>query len=387
MTGSATRRSSSARRARRGSRLRLRGRRGARRVRRRPRRRRPLGRLRRRARTGPGARHDRQPLLGRQGGQRDLRAAPRRRRRSTSTRRSPATGPSSPGGEGTGPGALSPHAPGAGSRDRARRCAPRRWSDWDAMTEALAAQAPWWEPGAGHGYHVNTQGFLIGEIVRRVTGQTHRRPTSATSIARTRRHRLLRRLRPGARRALRRRSSRRRRAPRATRAAPARRRAPRRSSGLDAHAHQRLLQSAGDLRDGHRQHPRVARRRGAVDQRPRQRAGGRAPLLRAGRRRRGWTACTCSRRRRSTRRPRSRCTARTSCCSARRASGSASSSPWPSAGSARARAPSATSAPAARSGFADPDARVAFGYAMNQGRGGWQHKHVRHFIDLVYAAL
>jgi CubicO group peptidase (beta-lactamase class C family) len=38
-------------------------------------------------------------------------------------------------------------------------------------------------------------------------------------------------------------------------------------------------------------------------------------------------------------------------------------------------------------GFADPDARVAFGYAMNQGRGGWQHKHVRHLIDLVYAAL
>ncbi len=37
-------------------------------------------------------------------------------------------------------------------------------------------------------------------------------------------------------------------------------------------------------------------------------------------------------------------------------------------------------------GFADPDAQVAFAYAMNQGRGGWQHKHVRHLIDLVYAA-
>src|SRR5258707_1135611 len=42
----------------------------------------------------------------------------------------------------------------------------------DALAEALAAQEPWWEPGAGHGYHVNTQGFLIGEIVRRVTGKT-----------------------------------------------------------------------------------------------------------------------------------------------------------------------------------------------------------------------
>ena len=46
------------------------------------------------------------------------------------------------------------------------------WSRWDVMTEALAAQAPWWKPGAGHGYHVNTQGFLIGEVVRRITGKT-----------------------------------------------------------------------------------------------------------------------------------------------------------------------------------------------------------------------
>jgi hypothetical protein len=37
-------------------------------------------------------------------------------------------------------------------------------------------------------------------------------------------------------------------------------------------------------------------------------------------------------------------------------------------------------------GFADPDAHVAFAYAMNQGRGGWQHKHVRRLIDLVYEA-
>jgi CubicO group peptidase (beta-lactamase class C family) len=38
-------------------------------------------------------------------------------------------------------------------------------------------------------------------------------------------------------------------------------------------------------------------------------------------------------------------------------------------------------------GFADPDARVAFRYAMNQSRAGWQHKHVSHFIDLLYQAL
>jgi CubicO group peptidase (beta-lactamase class C family) len=38
-------------------------------------------------------------------------------------------------------------------------------------------------------------------------------------------------------------------------------------------------------------------------------------------------------------------------------------------------------------GFADPERGVAFGYAMNQRRGGWQHKHVRELIDLVYRAL
>ena len=38
-------------------------------------------------------------------------------------------------------------------------------------------------------------------------------------------------------------------------------------------------------------------------------------------------------------------------------------------------------------GFADPDAGVGFGYAMNRGRAGWQHRHVRHLIDLIYEAL
>ena len=42
--------------------------------------------------------------------------------------------------------------------------------DWDAMCGALAAQKPWWEPDSDHGYHVNTYGFLVGELVRRATG-------------------------------------------------------------------------------------------------------------------------------------------------------------------------------------------------------------------------
>ncbi len=45
-------------------------------------------------------------------------------------------------------------------------------SDWEAMTTALAAQKPWWEPGHGHGYHGVTFGHLVGEVLRRATGRT-----------------------------------------------------------------------------------------------------------------------------------------------------------------------------------------------------------------------
>ncbi len=44
--------------------------------------------------------------------------------------------------------------------------------DWAKMTGLLAAQAPFWPPGTASGYHVLTHGFLVGEVVRRVTGQT-----------------------------------------------------------------------------------------------------------------------------------------------------------------------------------------------------------------------
>jgi CubicO group peptidase (beta-lactamase class C family) len=43
---------------------------------------------------------------------------------------------------------------------------------WERMTEALAATAPWWEPGTRHAYHTNTYGHLIGEIIRRASGET-----------------------------------------------------------------------------------------------------------------------------------------------------------------------------------------------------------------------
>jgi CubicO group peptidase (beta-lactamase class C family) len=44
--------------------------------------------------------------------------------------------------------------------------------DWEKATSLLAAQEPWWEPGTASGYHALTQGYLEGELVRRVTGQT-----------------------------------------------------------------------------------------------------------------------------------------------------------------------------------------------------------------------
>ena len=42
--------------------------------------------------------------------------------------------------------------------------------NWDAVCAALADTEPWWEPGEAHGYHVNTFGFLVGEVVRRAAG-------------------------------------------------------------------------------------------------------------------------------------------------------------------------------------------------------------------------
>jgi CubicO group peptidase (beta-lactamase class C family) len=44
--------------------------------------------------------------------------------------------------------------------------------DWRLMTSALAAEEPWWEPGSQHGYHVNTFGYLTGELVRRLSGES-----------------------------------------------------------------------------------------------------------------------------------------------------------------------------------------------------------------------
>jgi CubicO group peptidase (beta-lactamase class C family) len=49
---------------------------------------------------------------------------------------------------------------------------PESLYDWEAMTQALAAEKPWWPPGTKHGYHPFTFGWLAGEIIRRASGKT-----------------------------------------------------------------------------------------------------------------------------------------------------------------------------------------------------------------------
>jgi CubicO group peptidase (beta-lactamase class C family) len=258
------------------------------------------------------------------------------------------------------------------------------WSHWDVMTEALAAQAPWWEPGAGHGYHVNTQGFLIGEVVRRITGKTlgtylreaiagpagldffiglppelDGRCADLVPRQATREDEELRRqlsanpenlsglplMRVNAYRN----------PPeisgtgvvntRAWRAAEV----PSTNGHGNARAVARLysaLAGDGELDGVHVLSPEIIARATAE-----QVHGDDIVLQRPTRFGLGFQLTMAER---------------------------------PLGPNPRAFGHFGAGGSL---GFADPDARVAFGYAMNQGRGGWQHKHVRHLIDLVYAAL
>ena len=52
------------------------------------------------------------------------------------------------------------------------RLTPKETLDWTWVCEKLAAAEPWWKPGTAQGYHLVTLGFILGEILRRVTGQT-----------------------------------------------------------------------------------------------------------------------------------------------------------------------------------------------------------------------
>jgi len=255
---------------------------------------------------------------------------------------------------------------------------------WEVMTEALAAQEPWWEPGAGHGYHVNTYGFLIGEVVRRITGKrlgTYLRDEIAGPAgidffigfgpeldARCadvipprpgpdgeQRNVLLdgdlatltdlQRMRVGAYRN----------PPdlsgqgiinsREWRAAEV----PSTNGHGNARAVARLyaaLAGDGDLDGVHVLSPATIEM--AIAE---QVYGEDVVLQRPTRFGLGFQLTMPER---------------------RLGPGPRSFGHFGAGGSL---------------GFADPDAHVAFAYAMNQGRGGWQHKHVRHLIDLVYEAL
>ena len=257
------------------------------------------------------------------------------------------------------------------------------WSDWGAMTAALAAQAPWWEPGAGHGYHVNTQGFLIGEVVRRVTGRTLGaylresfagpagidffigvgpeldgrcaelvpRPTTAEDAE------LQRQLSVD---------------PRTLSGVPLMRlnayRNPPELSGTGVVNTRAWRAAEVPSTNGHGHARAVARLYSAL-------AGDGAldgvhvlspeTVARA-------TECAVEGDDLVLQRP--------------TRFGLGFQLPMPE----RPLGPSPRAfghfGAGGSLGFADPDAHVAFGYAMNQGRSGWQHKHVRHLIDLVYAA-
>ncbi|MFF3415997.1 serine hydrolase domain-containing protein [Streptomyces sp. NPDC002698] len=59
----------------------------------------------------------------------------------------------------------------AGLPDLSGPTAVEELYDWESVTAGLAAQAPEWEPGTAAGYHSLTFGFLVGEVVRRITGR------------------------------------------------------------------------------------------------------------------------------------------------------------------------------------------------------------------------
>jgi CubicO group peptidase (beta-lactamase class C family) len=52
---------------------------------------------------------------------------------------------------------------------------PADLCDWARMCDLIAGATPWWEPGTRTGYHPQTFGYVVGEVVRRATG----RPISA----------------------------------------------------------------------------------------------------------------------------------------------------------------------------------------------------------------
>ena len=59
-----------------------------------------------------------------------------------------------------------------GDRPAHPACTGARSPTGTGCAHALAAAEPWWEPGTAQGYHMVSFGFILGEVVRRVTGRT-----------------------------------------------------------------------------------------------------------------------------------------------------------------------------------------------------------------------
>ncbi|MFB5761334.1 serine hydrolase domain-containing protein [Paenibacillus medicaginis] len=49
---------------------------------------------------------------------------------------------------------------------------PEKLTDWDFMAKVVAELEPLWQPGTKTGYHAFTQGWILGELIRRVDGRT-----------------------------------------------------------------------------------------------------------------------------------------------------------------------------------------------------------------------
>ena len=150
----------------------------------------------------PGGRHDHQRLVDDQDDDGAVRAATGRPRRDRPRR---AGGRYWPEFAAAGKdGILVRHLLGhtAGLSGWPSPCRSRTSTTGTSATSRLAAQAPWWEPGTASGYHAITQGYLVGEVVRRVTGVSRRRrssprsspgrsaPTSTSAPARSTTHRV-----------------------------------------------------------------------------------------------------------------------------------------------------------------------------------------------------
>ncbi len=243
---------------------------------------------------------------------------------------------------------------------------PRAIIEWDTVCAALAASEPLWEPGARHGYHTNTQGFLLGELVRRVDGRslgTFLREEIAEPagidfhIGLPRRHHArVADLVPMAPRP-----------PDQQRPQPEN---PAPYPKIDVETNSEAWRSAEvPSTNGHGNARALARLYGSlaaataldgvrilepatVEQAMREQVYGEDAVLRRVTRFGLGFQLTMDER--------------------------------PLGPNPRTYGHFGAGGSL---GFADPDARLGFGYAMNRGRSGWQHRHVRHLIDVVYEAL